>query len=651
MEIRTSLFNTPVRRWLQRLSLLLFPVGIYALLLLVSQSAALRYLGLSLRYNVKLPLLLYLILIYGAYRLPGWWGRLVSLSLVMALFSLGLVGLWSIGEGDYLAISGLLPWSDGRGFYIDALRLLQGWGISDFSNWRPLFTPYLALLLLIGGQNLQLTVAVLTALVAVVCYAAIEEVRRSHGALAAVFLLAILYFFYRRYIGYTTAEQVGFPLGVLGFALLWRAASLRQRKSALAGVLLVTMGLFVRFGAFFVIPALLIWGGVYFRGSRRFDWRFVGWGTAAFVVCLLFYAGVVYGLSEKPESPLPYYSKILYQFSKGYGKRGDIALYRDHPELENLDEEERTRRTLNLAWQNVRQEPSALLDGARHTYEVLASMPSYHAYSFIETKSDRIASLIPYGMGALCLLGLVGALVKRGEGVFSLTLAGVLGVLISVPFAPPDLYNRMRFYAASMPVFGMLPLCGVLWVLEPLRRRQWLKLAPIEELPAGVTALIGAVLLATLVASPLAVALLRQPARFEAGTCAPDQDVIYLRHNLGASIQIVADEATPMSWMPVFKVNEFRRNAHNNSPYYGTMKTLEQIEAPATFTVGLDLLAGGWACMVASEDELPRASQPGDTWGVCGHWYPENAAGRNARVSDQFFFADRIFIANPGNPR
>ncbi|MBA3073090.1 MAG: hypothetical protein FP831_05805, partial [Anaerolineae bacterium] len=236
--------------------------------------------GLFVRYNLVLLTLIALPLFYLTFRIKGILGIFAGLSLTLLLFGLPLSGLWQSGASEPFIIGGLLPFSDAASYYSDALRVVEGYRFSAFSARRPLFPALLTVLLAVTGQNLVVSIAILGAIIAAICYLAAREMQRSLGTLCASVFIFILFLFYRRIAGTTMTENLGLPLVVAAFTILWSAASRKNLWQTAVGLLLLTLALNARAGTFFILPALLLWCGFAFRGNRLFS-------IPAFVICAL----------------------------------------------------------------------------------------------------------------------------------------------------------------------------------------------------------------------------------------------------------------------------------------------------------------------------------------------------------------------------
>src|SRR5215211_2539431 len=116
-------------------------------------------------YFFRVDTALLLILFYGivlSRKGPVW--EITNMTLVLALFSVPLIYKWqTAGYYGYL-IGGLLPWSDAQGYYSGAYQLIYYGQLNSWATRRPLFGAFLAVLLSLTGQNLQITLAIMAML-------------------------------------------------------------------------------------------------------------------------------------------------------------------------------------------------------------------------------------------------------------------------------------------------------------------------------------------------------------------------------------------------------------------------------------------------------------------------------------------------------
>jgi hypothetical protein len=497
-------------------------------------------------------------------------GRLV-LAGMLAVTSLVLFGMWAGGVSDGQVIAGLLPYSDGNGYYADALRILHGERLSAFSSRRPLFAAWLAVLLGLTLGNLPATLAILSLLTtAAICLAA-REAERCHGAPAAALLLACLFLFSRRYTGTMLTEHHGLLFGCLAFVLLWRGSRLGRPLLVVAGTFLLSLGLLARAGAFLVLPLIAVWAAREFRGERRLALGVLAACSAA-VLGALGLNGLLLVRLGVPEAAFGNFAWTLYGLVFG----GDWTLaLAHHPELASLPPVQQTQAVYALAADRIRQEPTALVSGCLRAWSAFFLSRTGSVFSLVQHFSPEgevfRASLESQGRTALAqvmsvLIGL-NVLARRAwlVGLNLLAVAGLvrlwrsrrspcqqlicalwLGMLASVPFAPPWDADYMRAYAATAPFIVALPLLGIARPVpsDPARppgeRRDRLAGS------AGLVALC-AVLLGLQAAGPFAVRGLAAPAPGGAGatgtsTCEAGREAVHVRLLPAAAVYLTDAE-------------------------------------------------------------------------------------------------------------
>lgn len=605
--------------WIQEAVWIVLAVSVFALILLNRSPNLLRPLSLAARTGFNLTVILLFLLLYVSFRLQGWIGKALSWTVTLALFALALAGLWAIGQTQSTVLTGIVPLFDAANYYTDALRLLAGQDFSDFSARRPLFAAFLSLLLWVTGQNLMAALALLTLITAVACYIAAREIQSTHGAEAAAFVLIILFLFYRHHSGTVMSENLGLPLGALGFALIWRGTA--QKKGILFwfGLFVTTLALNARAGAFFTLPLLLLWGGWSFREEgRRFSLQFLITSTAfvfaAFAVNLM----LVRLLAPPTGVPFANFSYTLYGLASG-GKSWHYV-FELHPELLDLPADEQSRLIYQMAFDQIRKDPSLVIQGALFNWSMLFSDSWYSAYSFVGGEKRIMRNIAQWGILALCALGLIRWFRKLDDPLTSLVGVSVLGVLLSVPFLPPTDAYRMRPYAVSIIVFGLLPALGLLFAMEKLKIRFTNRSDPGTTTPDVLVVFTSLLVFAALM-GPLVLTALGDAPRFEPASCAPGSDMISVRFDRGTHFNILREKQPGLDWMPDFHLGRFRWNAHSLPD--PTLITWAEGRAPlSSMFYTLDYRSSQKVLVVARTALLPA---PGSLWQVCGEWEDEPA--------------------------
>lgn len=524
-------FDSSIIRSVPALSLALV---IYALMLWLPIPAAI---GLFVRYNLVLLTLITIPVLYFSFGIKGVWGTFAAFSLTLLLFGLPLSGLCRSGASEPFIIGGLLPFSDAASYYSDALRVVEGFRFSAFSARRPLFPALLTVLLAITGQNLVVSIAILGALIAIICYLAAREIQRSLGTLPAVVFLFILFLFYRRIAGTTMTENLGLPLGIASFTILWGAAQKKNLWQTSIGLLLLTLALNARAGTFFILPALLLWVGFAFKGKRRFSF-------SAFVICTLAVAlgfglnMLVFKLVADPGGMV--FSNFSYTlYGVVAGGKGWMQILIDHPELGQLDDVSRSAQTYALVFDAWKAHPLNLVVGAFKNWFDYLMPRGAGAFGFI--RGNEALSWSNYAFRIILSVfagwGLVVACKQRRQEPFSLMIWAAIGIFLSVPFVPPNDSNQMRVYAASVTfliAFSMIGLKSILGLVF----KQKLKIITEEESEPVAAMIFGVTLTLIAIGGVLLVKSLAKPQTLPLAECPAGETQMIVRYTPGSQVQL-----------------------------------------------------------------------------------------------------------------
>ena len=570
-------------------------------------------LGLSVRYDFTVILIPIIGLAFLALLPGGWKGTLFSLGLILALFALTVSGLWTSGISEPSILGGLMPFSDAAGYYSDARRLLEGQLFSSFSSRRPLFAGLLSALLGLTGRNLQLTLAVLVAITAVACYLLVREVQSTHGILAATLVMVILFIYYRRFSGTTLTENLGFPLGVLGLAMLWRGGGLKKLGYVLGGIFLITLALNARAGTFFVLPLLVVWAAWVFRQKRIVSFSVLAMAVGALVAGFLINTIIFRALASPEGTAFANFSYTLYDLASG-GK-GWQQVKKDHPEISQLDEPAYSQKIYALAFDEMKQNPEKFVTGVLKTWPAFFSWEKSSVFGFVGGEQATVALLARLLLLLLSVAGLVWCISNWCDPIPALLLAALLGTFFSIPFVPPWEADRMRAYASTLPFYVIYPAVGLAFLVGRFIRAPFLKATRLIEFP-GLLISVSVILVVLVVIGPLTVRLLARPAEHATVICPVGSRAIYARIPTGSFIQLVSDSQATHPYLPDLRLDEFQASLHDfmYSEFIGEFKN---IKPPTTITNTIGLNTNDQLWLVVNSDLVPES--PG-ILGICGNW-------------------------------
>lgn len=444
----------------------------------------------------------------------------LGLAGALLAFSLPVASLWLTGKSTYFHLGGLLPWSDASGFYFGGRHLLDAGHLDYWNMRRPLNAGFGAARLALVNQDFLLSLVLQTWIAAVAAFLAAREIARSYGAGSGLLLFALLYEFARPYLGSSISESLGFSFGCVGFAVLWSACR-HPRPGGLiaAGVMFLTLGLNARAGAFFVLPALLLWAVLAYRRNGALAWRQAGWGGAGLSAGFLLNALLLWVFGTDQNMAHSNFSLTLYGLA--VGGKGWGQIYIDHPEIRAMTSERVAAQyiydlALHAIWADPQPFLSAYLRGLAyywsHFFQFFEEIRSYgHGVDI----SD--AGLVP-AFRVLSFCSFMYLTTRPGDRHVQQLLWAMLGVFASAPLLADGGY---RVFAATLPFIAACPALGLSVLSDALRPHEVAghTAEPVTESPNGsphgpsTAVMVGTCLTLLSVAGPmLAVALHDRPA-------------------------------------------------------------------------------------------------------------------------------------------
>jgi len=439
--------------------------------------------------------------------------RFIALHLITQLLVLSWVfHLWTLGyEGRNAVFGGILPWSDSFDYYDDSLRLLHG-HLLEYAAKRPLFSVALAALLRLCGGDLRTPLLLFAIFAAWAVALASSEVWKTHGGRAALIVYALLLLSERQWAGFVQTEAIGLPLGLIGFALFWRAAAARQSDPgrsnllALGGLFAVTVALMARAGPFFILPALALW----------FAWQQPQTGSGRlkhfFFALLAIAAGVAVHMAVSRlaagGASFGDYPAIAYGLLHG---QDFTLLAENHPELAALSAAARAHAAWQIVigealshplmtagrlvqsfvdlfvsraglfgfvWRNpddIVLENGAALHAAMTQHGILGPLylwvGSFGLYSLFNAAAMAVFAILFTGAAIYALI----ALYRRPADAFATLLRfAMAGVLLSAPFTPPWITSSHQVQTATLAFLAAVPaivLCGRAQAAPPPSQR------------------------------------------------------------------------------------------------------------------------------------------------------------------------------------
>ena len=495
-------------------------------------------------------------------------------------------------QNRFNLLGGLLPNADPSVYLSLANQWSDGIRVVTPQTTRQFFPCFLSAMLWICRRDLKTIVSIFTLITAVLSFVAWRQVRITFGWLGATLFLALVFFFYRsEAVGLLRTEQLGLWFALIALALMLQG--LREKREGLwcTGLFSLVMGLNTRAGAYFMLPLLILYSGWIFpRG--RWGWRSI---FAAGVTCLI---GMLlnlacYWIFFAPPRPTSNFWLCFYGLLKGgnwvtamneigppYGRTNSIA----HDKAIVL----------------LRAEPWLVLKGfwkacifVWKDNTLYGHPPTAEAFRSWMKWFTVLGAVIPWSWSVVQK--------RRGELEWFVFLI-VLGVVISLPFAPPWDGGR-RVYAVAFPFLYLSPVMLIAWSWRGLRNLlpPWIKSGGLFAgknpcTPAGhpltrlTQASLGILLLLSTVV-PLGLMLSRHNtiSGWSPQFCVPLPQGCPAR-NLPSGYQIHLISDAGRTFVPWVRISDFRKSIDGN---------FEKLRAPWLLDLLNDLPEGttiGTAC-------------------------------------------------------
>lgn len=495
-------------------------------------------------YEFGLERIIFLLIVFALLiRIQGIWGKWLTLTFALLLFSLSLIYKWQTAD-NFSTVGGFFPVRDAYDYYQGAQTLIYGMDISGSSTFRPIYTAFLATIMWLLNGNLQMVLIALAWLNAFAIFIATLEVHKTlRNSFFAAIYLVFGYIFFRRFSGTLLTENLGFLLGNLALFFLLRSATSHRLNYSLFGLFLLTVGLNARAGAYIILPLIVLWAALSFRKDHGF-WRIIVIGVT---VTFLGMAGnwlLAKAINSPTSAMFSNYSYTLYGLAAG--NKGWEQVLIDHPGVGPNE-------IFTLAFEKIKDEPSLFVQGIAGAYSDYFSA-SRGAFSFLLLKRDR-NDILNVLLWSLSILGLITAILKREQKPVSLSLAFFAGIMLSVGLVPPIDSTMMRAYATTIPMSLYIVVISGRFVSETLFYKPSVEMGESYE-DIKFPALLSGVIL---VASFIVPILLRQfgstPSTNSSITCEPGKSLTTFTIPNGSSM--IPDEEAKSSYIPTVEYSRF----------------------------------------------------------------------------------------------
>lgn len=489
----------------------------------------------------------------------------LSFTFVLILFAISLIYKWQTAQYGGQLVGGYLPLSDAGNYYTDAQLLMTGNHVTAISTRRPFFAGFLAVILSVTGNNLQISVGIIVALTAISIYLAAREIQSVSNSFSAAVYLMICYWFYFPFAGTVMTESLGLALGSLALAFLLKATRGDLNLKYLGyGLFSLTVALNARPGPMIVLPTLIIWMGLLLYKIGKTKYVLV----LTLVVALGMMANTALSrmISSQGTTPFSKYAEFLYGLVTG--GQGWAAAWIDHP---GATEEDIFRISIEI----FMKQPDLLFKAIANSYSDYFA-PVNGAFSIMrlvydqKNTGDRV-------LWALFVIGLIAAIINHRQEKYGLMLAGFAGIFFSVAFVAPSNSDNMRIYAAALPFSFYIVSAGTAVLNSSVEKilgssgaeeGTWVSTGILQPITIGI-------LFVSLFGALIVMAAGRLPKFEVVAACPTDQEQINFHIGNQSSIILMQDDQIAESYMPNIRISDFR-NGLITGPMYTFYPVFEQ---------------------------------------------------------------------------
>ncbi len=615
--------------------LVLFVIGFFVLILTLRIPAGFRPVIIQMRYGFTIPIPIIFILMALILSKDRWMNKTGLFILITAVFAMALAGVWASGQTEGQVISGILPDTDAAFYYYDGLRYINGFQFSFFGARRIFFPAFLGILLAIAKSNVQVTLGIITFLLAVSCFYSTLAVWKRFGSIAASLFFVLVFTFARLSVGKMMSESLGLILGCFSFYFFLTYTSQKKARFLLWASVSLVLGLITRAGPVGIFP-LLMCGIFLMEKDKKSIGKIISISLISIFIVIISFISISSSLSPEGSIPFANFTHSLYGIANG--GTGWTSIYNDHPEIKILHEPDLTKTIFAYSLSAIKDNPLNLIKGIFLQYPQIINFPDHKGFfSFFGGENKVIyylAQIIVFGLSFFAIY----ILIKKDKfKKYKFFLYGLLGILFTVPLFPFSDFKEMRVYATVIPYIIIFPTMGLAAVLDrsPFAKANRL---PRENNDTLIPAFITVALLICIMILPSLVWRLVPNRDWHINNeCRPGDQKMIVKVSEGSYFGLLKESEIYLDWLPYFHESRFRTNLHNLQ--YTTVEAFKDVTAPSFITSTIDLQSGQVVILIFPDDEY---LQQNNILLICGYWDDYDYSSSNANV----FFVEDAYQLN-----
>lgn len=558
----------------------------------------------------------------------NWYNRSGLFILIVIVFAMALAGLWASGQSERQVINGIIPDTDAAFYYYDGLRLQNGLPFSYFGARRIFFPAFLGVLMSLTQSNLQITLGVLTFLMAISAYLATSVVWKHFGSLAASIFFILLFTFARLSIGKVMSECLGLTLGCLSLYFYLSYSSHKQFIHFFLASVTLVLGLLTRAGSLGIYPMLVL--GIYLQEKdKSTKKKILLISILSILIVILSFSTLSSQLSPDNSIPFSNFAHTLYGIASG-GK-GWIQIYKDYPELKNVSEPGLTKLIYEYSFQAIKSNPKNFIYGIFSQFPQIFNFPGRDGFfSYFGGENSLLYNISQISLFSLSFFSIYILKKKKQYEKYKYFLYGLIGVLLFVPFFPFVDFNKMRVYATVIPFINIFPAIGLKALFDTLSFAHHPRKAQEEEQlkPVKSPVIFTIYLLLMIMAAPILYWKMI-PDHVVASTdhCQPEDQSLVVKLSEGSYIGLLEESVIYLDWLPYYHESQFEKYLHNFQIY--TVQAFEKVSAPSFITSSIDIRDGQAVIIIFEDEKMAYNDEP---LLICGQWDDYDYSDFNANV-------------------
>ena len=401
---------------------------------------------------------------------------LILLTAAICLSTIPLFISWSTANPYPSTIGGLLPYADADGYYNGAEHFLETGKLDTLNQRRPLNTILFSERLFITNFDFRSALLLQSIMFGFAAFFAALAVARSLGKLAGIMMFAGLFALAVPYLPMPLTEVLGITLGALGFTLLWMGVSDKKQLLFFSGLILLTLALFARAGAMFVLPVLVIYSGYFFRGDKPYNFKIAAIAVMCIVSGFFINQSLIWLYGDGTGSALNNFSCVLYGLAEG-GK-GWTQAYIDFPQLASMTEAQQSTFLYKASLDLISNNPLLFIktitnnlvrDSFNYIYTIIGYIGfiwmDYKLYPQFSNPSSLIKIIVGLPVSIILLIAIIRSYIyQKNRDLIIFLFVIIAAIFLSLPFFYSDVGIRgtaatFPFIAATISIIivGLLP--------------------------------------------------------------------------------------------------------------------------------------------------------------------------------------------------